>query len=412
MASSKSSSIFADIQIAKPIEVFALIADYNKDEFKEKVNLSVGAYRDTDGKPWVLPIVRRVEAQMASDPTLNHEYLPVAGLVDFRKAAIKLLLGEEDSRYGGVQAPGGTGTLRLAAAFTKKFFGCDTVFVSKPTWGNHKGIFSDAGFSNIVEYRYWNAEEKGLDYDGMLEDLRNAPPKSVVILHAVAHNPTGVDPTQDQWEGIAKVCREQDIFVVMDCAYQGFASGNLDTDAWSCRYFKDQGFEFFICQSFSKNFGLYNERVGNLCVVAKDCDAKMKTLSQLELIVRTAWSNPPNHGARIVATVLNSPQAYEQWKNDIHTMSQRILLMRQQLLSKLKAIGCPGTWDHITKQKGMFSYTGLNAQQSDMLLKKYHIYIMKSGRINMCGLTPANIDYVAEAINAVVTESKGQQCKI
>ncbi|XP_060565996.1 aspartate aminotransferase, cytoplasmic-like [Ruditapes philippinarum] len=401
-----SNSRFGHIDIAPPIEVFALIAEYNKDEYPDKVNVSVGAYRTKEGKPWVLPVVRTVEAQMASDQTLNHEYLPVAGLPSFREAACRLILGSEDvdyTRIGGVQALGGTGGIRLCADFTKKFLGCDTVYVSKPTWGNHKGVFKAAGFSNIVEYRYWKAETCSLDIDGMLQDLEGAPPNSVVILHAVAHNPTGVDPTPDQWETIADLCERKNMFVLMDCAYQGFSTGDLDKDAYSCRLFYKKGFEFFIAQSFSKNFGLYNERVGNLCVIAKDSESKVKVLSQLELIVRTTYSNPGNHGARVVATVLNNPALNGEWKENIRTMAGRILGMRDLLHQKLKAIGCPGNWDHIIQQKGMFSYTGLNEQQCEKLKKDYHIYIMKSGRINMCGLTPTNMDYVVNAIFTVVS---------
>ncbi|XP_052772467.1 aspartate aminotransferase, cytoplasmic-like [Mya arenaria] len=408
-----ASSVFQDVEMASPIEVFALIAEYNQDPHQDKVNLSVGAYRGNDGKPWVLPVVRTVEAQMANDPTLNHEYLPVAGLPDFRTAACKMLLGEDDqgivqNRVCGVQALGGTGALRIAADFLKKQMKYDTVYVSNPTWGNHKGIFKSVGFSNVKEYRYWNPKNLGLDIDGMLEDLRGAPAGSVVILHAVAHNPTGVDATEAQWKMIADVCAEKKLFPILDCAYQGFTSGDLDKDAWSCRYFSSRGFEFFIAQSFSKNFGLYNERVGNLCVISTTSDAMVKVRSQMEIIVRTTWSNPANHGARIVASVLNNQPLCAEWKQNIKTMADRILLMRDQLHQKLKAIGCPGNWDHIVQQRGMFSYTGLNGQQCEQLKKRFHIYAMKSGRINMCGLTPSNIDYVAKAINSVVTGAADQ----
>ncbi|XP_045188537.1 aspartate aminotransferase, cytoplasmic-like [Mercenaria mercenaria] len=410
------ASRFEEIALASPVEVFAMIDEYNKDTHPDKVNVSVGAYRTAEGKPWVLPVVHTVEAQMATDTTLNHEYLPVAGLPDFRNAACHLILGEKDidyTRVGGVQSLGGTGAIRLCADFAKKHLQCDTVYVSKPTWGNHKGVFKAAGFSNIVEYRYWKADTLNLDIDGMIEDLKGAPPKSVVILHAVAHNPTGVDPTENQWGKIANVCEEKEIFVLIDCAYQGFGTGDVEKDAFSCRHFYERGFEYFIAQSFSKNFGLYNERVGNLCVIAKDSDKKSKVLSQLELIVRTTYSNPGNHGARIVATVLNNKSLYAEWNSCVKTMSNRILLMREQFHQKLKAIGCPGSWDHIITQKGMFSYTGLDEKQCKQLKEKYHIYIMKSGRINMCGLTPSNIDYVTKAIFNVVTESLGEkQAKI
>ncbi|KAH3785994.1 aspartate aminotransferase, cytoplasmic-like [Dreissena polymorpha] len=406
------ASVFSDIEMGPPIEVFKMVAEFNADPHPEKVNLSVGAYRGNDGKPWVLPVVRTVEAQMASDQTLNHEYLPVAGLPDFRTGACKMILGEEDpaivqNRVAGVQALGGTGALKVAADFLRQNMKYEYVYVSTPTWENHKSLFTKAGFK-VKEHRYWNAKTCSVDLEGMLEDLRTAPPKSVVILHAVAHNPTGTDPTQEQWKQIADVCEEKKLFVLMDCAYQGYTSGDLDKDAWSCRYFSQRGFEFFIAQSFSKNFGLYNERVGNLCVVCKDSDSKSKVLSQMELNVRVVWSNPSNHGARIVATVLNNPPLYAEWRESIKTMANRILFMREQLHQKLKAIGCPGNWDHIVQQQGMFSYTGLNEHQSEQMVKRFHIYMLKSGRISMAGLNSQNLDYVAKAINTVVTESMGQ----
>ncbi|WAR21148.1 AATC-like protein [Mya arenaria] len=318
-----ASSVFQDVEMASPIEVFALIAEYNQDPHQDKVNLSVGAYRGNDGKPWVLPVVRTVEAQMANDPTLNHEYLPVAGLPDFRTAACKMLLGEDDqgivqNRVCGVQALGGTGALRIAADFLKKQMKYDTVYVSNPTWGNHKGIFKSVGFSN--------------------------------------------------WKMIADVCAEKKLFPILDCAYQGFTSGDLDKDAWSCRYFSSRGFEFFIAQSFSKNFGLYNERVGNLCVISTTSDAMVKVRSQMEIIVRTTWSNPANHGARIVASVLNNQPLCAEWP---------LVVLVTGIISSSNE-ECSVTLDSM------------------------------SGRINMCGLTPSNIDYVAKAINSVVTGAADQ----
>ncbi|KAL3863895.1 hypothetical protein ACJMK2_005622 [Sinanodonta woodiana] len=411
------ASRFADVDVAPPIEVFALIAQYNEDTFPNKVNLSVGAYRTEEGKPWVLPVVRTVEAQMATDPTLNHEYLPVAGLPDFRAAAVKLLLGEDnpalvENRVEGIQALGGTGALRLAADFLKIVKKCDNVIMSSPTWENHRMIFKNCGFGNIKQHRYWNAETKGLDLDGMLEDIKAMPDESVVLLHACAHNPTGVDPTQEQWKKIADVCEQKKAYVLMDIAYQGFTSGDIEKDSWAVRYFVNRGFELFASQSFSKNFGLYNERIGNLCIVTKDTESKMRVKSQIEIIVRTTWSNPPNYGARIVASVLNNPALYSEWKEHIKTMSDRIRLMRDQLFQKLKMLGTPGKWDHIIHQQGMFSYTGLNPTQVEHLVKKYHIYLLKSGRINMCGLTTSNMDYVANAIHDAVTSSMTQHAQL
>ncbi|XP_041370345.1 aspartate aminotransferase, cytoplasmic-like [Gigantopelta aegis] len=405
----QSGSFFNDVQMAPPIEVFALIDRFKKDEHPKKVNLSVGAYRTEEGKPWVLPVVKVAEVAMVSDPTLNHEYLPVAGLEDFRDASCKLLLGADspaivENRTQGVQCLGGTGAIRLAAEFLKRVLKFDTVFVSKPTWGNHKGVFKAAGFSSIKEYRYWNDANKNLDLEGMLQDLKNAPEKSAVILHACAHNPTGVDPTREQWKLIADVLEAKKIFVLIDCAYQGFASGNIDNDAFAPRYFAERGFEFFTAQSFSKNFGLYNERTGNLCVVNRSPEMKAQVKSQLEIIVRTMWSNPPNHGARIVASVLNNNSQFNDWKENVKTMANRILNNRKLLYDKLRAKGTPGTWDHIINQIGMFSFTGLGPRQVTHLIDNYHIYLMKEGgRINMCAITSKNVDYVVEAIHDAIT---------
>jgi len=403
------TSKYADVSVATPVEVFAVSAAFREDTHPQKVNLSVGAYRTDDGVPWVLPVVRSVESKMAADMTLNHEYLPILGLPDFRSASLKLLLGDAhpaivENRVVGVQALGGTGAIRLSADFYKQIGKCETVYVSKPTWGNHMGVYRASGFSDVREYRYWDPVKRCLDIEGMVEDLKNAPENTVVILHAVAHNPTGVDPTKEQWKTIADVCEEQKLSVLMDIAYQGFATGDLESDSWAARYFADRGFEFLCAQSYSKNFGLYNERIGNLALICNTTDAMKRCSSQLEIIVRRIWSNPPNHGARIVGTVLNDPSLFAEWRDSVKIMANRIKEMRQQLYDKLKALGTPGTWEHIITQIGMFSFTGLNPSQVDFLMKNHHIYLIKQGRINMCGLNSGNIDYVAQAIHeAVVT---------
>lgn len=410
----KMTSKYADVSVAAPVEVFAVSAAFREDTHPQKVNLSVGAYRTDEGNPWVLPVVRSVEAKMASDMLLNHEYLPILGFPDFRFASLKLLLGEGhpaiiENRVVGVQALGGTGAIRLSADFFHSISKCNTVYVSKPTWGNHIGVFKSAGFTDVREYRYWDTATRNLNIDGMLEDLRSAPEEAVVILHAVAHNPTGVDPSNDQWKLIADVCEERNLNILLDIAYQGFATGDLEADAWAPRYFASRGFEFFCAQSYSKNFGLYNERIGNLAFICNTTDAMKRCSSQLEIIVRRIWSNPPNHGARIVGTVLNDPSLFSEWQNSVKIMANRIKEMRQQLYNKLKALGTPGTWEHIITQIGMFSFTGLNPSQVDFLVKNYHIYLIKQGRINMCGLNSGNIDYVAQAIHeAVVTLSPEQ----
>ncbi|KAK6482142.1 aspartate aminotransferase [Huso huso] len=407
-------SLFTEVPQAAPVAVFKLTADFREDKHPSKVNLGVGAYRTDECQPWVLPVVRKVEQLIANDHSLNHEYLPILGLPEFRASASKIALGEDspaikENRVGGVQSLGGTGALRIGAEFLRRWYNgknntATPIYVSAPTWENHNAVFGDAGFTDVRPYRYWDAENRGLALAGFLEDLENAPEYSVFLLHACAHNPTGTDPTPDEWKQIAEIMERKKLFAFFDSAYQGFASGDLQKDAWAVRYFVSKGFELFCAQSFSKNFGLYNERVGNLTIVAKDSDNASRILSQMEKIVRTIWSNPPSQGARIVATTLTTPELFAEWKDNVKTMADRVLLMRSQLKAKLQALGTPGTWEHITQQIGMFSFTGLNPNQVGYLIKEKHVYLMASGRINMCGLTTKNLDYVAESIHETVTK--------
>uniref|UniRef100_A0AAQ4PD93 Aspartate aminotransferase n=1 Tax=Gasterosteus aculeatus aculeatus TaxID=481459 RepID=A0AAQ4PD93_GASAC len=441
-------SVFCEVPQAAPVAVFKLSQDFNNDQFPNKVNLGVGAYRTDEGQPWVLPVVKKVEKIIVQDGSLNHEYLPILGLPDFRSSASKIALGEDspaiqENRVGAVQCLGGTGALKMGAEFLSRFYNGNKntktpIYVSAPTWENHNAVFANAGFEDVRPYKYWDAENRGLDFAGFLEDLevscfltglngvrlyfghdsfslgvnstcsifclqQSCPEHSVFVLHACAHNPTGTDPTQEQWMQIAEVMMRRKLFVFFDSAYQGFASGCLDKDAWAVRYFVSVGFEMFCAQSFSKNFGLYNERVGNLTIVARDADNLKRVLSQMEKIVRTTWSNPPSQGARIVSITLNSPELFTEWKDNVKTMAGRVLMMRAQLKAKLQGLGTPGTWEHITEQIGMFSFTGLNSKQVEYMVKERHVYLMASGRINMCGLTSSNINYVAESIHEAVT---------
>ncbi|XP_077461151.1 aspartate aminotransferase, cytoplasmic-like [Stigmatopora argus] len=407
-------SVFGDVPQAPPVAVFKLSADFREDGDPNKVNLGVGAYRTDDCQPWVLPVVKKVERLIVDDNTLNHEYLPILGLPEFRSAASKVALGDDspaikEGRVGGVQALGGTGALRIGAEFLRRWYNgvnntATPVYVSSPTWENHNAVFADAGFKDVRPYHYWDAAKRGLDITGLVDDLEKAPEGSIFVLHACAHNPTGTDPNQDEWKQIAEIMKRRNLFVFFDSAYQGFASGSLEKDAWAIRYFVSQGFELFVAQSFSKNFGLYNERVGNLTVVARDGDNLARILSQMEKIVRTTWSNPPSQGARIVSKTLNCPKLFAEWQSNVKTMADRVLLMRDQLQSKLQALGTPGTWTHITQQIGMFSFTGLNPKQVAFMIKEKHVYLMASGRINMCGLTSKNLDYVAQSIHDAVTQ--------
>jgi len=408
-----SDSMFGNISAAPPVEVFKLSADYQADQSPNKVSLGVGAYRDDQGKPWILPVVKKAETQLAKDieeEKINHEYLPVLGYGTYSEAAVQLILGSDSYAVNnglsfGIQCLSGTGALRVGAEFLKQQLHSSVVLLSDPTWGNHNLIFKLAGFADIRKYRYWGKENRNLNFAGMMEDLKAAPERAVVILHGCAHNPTGIDPTKAQWEEIANVVEERKLIPFFDCAYQGFASGDLDADAWAVRYFvNERKMEIFCSQSFSKNFGLYNERAGNLTVVVKNPSVVANTKSQLTLVVRGMYSNPPAHGARVVEKVLNSDSLFAEWKNNIKTMAGRIIAMRKELRDKLESLGTPGSWNHITDQIGMFSFTGLSPEMCEFLLKEKHIYLLKNGRISMCGVTPGNLDYLADSINEAVNK--------
>jgi len=416
-----AAGIFSGVQAAPPIEVFKLSRDFQADPNSLKVSLGVGAYRTDEGKPWILPCVKKAEKKLSEqidEGTINHEYLPVLGLDSFTKAATTMLLGEKsaaiaEGRAFGTQALSGTGALRNGAEFLARINGFRCCYYSDPTWGNHGLVFKNAGFTDLRKYRYWDATKKGLDFAGMKEDLEAAPENAVVILHACAHNPTGVDPSKEQWKELAELVRRKRLFPFFDCAYQGFASGCLDTDAWSVRFFVEQGFELFCSQSFSKNFGLYNERAGNLTVVMQSPGQQVENFkSQMTLIIRAMYSNPPAHGCRIVDTVMKTPAMYQEWRDCIKIMADRIIAMRKGLRERLEKLGTPGDWGHITSQIGMFSYTGLTQPQCEYLVKEKHIYLLKSGRISMCGVTPGNIDYVAASINEAVTKIKPAPMKV
>jgi len=401
----EESSFFKSVPQAPADAIFSILAKYNIDKYTNKTNLTVGAYRDDNGKPWILPVVRKATDILLADPESNHEYLPMGGLQNFVTAAVKLLLGEEsiaikEKRAVGVQALSGTGALRLAAEFLKKFYN-KTVYISDPTWANHRSIMTDAGLQ-IASYPYWNANEKCLDFDGIIKSMKEAPDGSIFLLHACAHNPTGVDPTPAQWIKIAEVMKSKDHFPFFDCAYQGFASGDLDKDAYAVRLFVDMGFELICSQSFAKNLGLYGQRCGCCTLVTNKKEYSARCQTQLAKISRAIVSNCPKFGAEIANLVLNTPELTNEWHENLKTMSSRIIQMRKELHKHLVELKTPGSWDHIVDQIGMFSYTGLNVKQCRALMSEYHIYLTENGRISMAGLNSKNVRRFAEAIDSVV----------
>jgi len=341
---------------------------------------------------------------LAHDASKNLEYLPQNGDPVFCKLSKELLFGKNNpalSRIATVQSLSGTGSLRLGVAFVEMFLKNRTVYYSNPTWGNHQTILQH-GRVRGATYRYWDAANRRLDIEGMLADLRTAPEGSVILLHACAHNPTGVDPTQAQWKDIAEVMRERKLVPYFDSAYQGFASGDLERDAWAVRYFLEQGFELICSQSYAKNFGLYGERIGALHVVCRHASKVEDIVSQLNIIIRAMYSNPPKHGAQIVVTVLSNPELAAEWRQELLGMARRIIAMRELLVRHLTELGTPGDWSHITRQIGMFSFTGLSEPQCEALIKHHHVYLLKSGRISMAGVNSSNVEYLARAIDQVV----------
>ncbi|TEB31270.1 aspartate aminotransferase [Coprinellus micaceus] len=404
------TELWQQVPLAPPDSIFKLTAAYKVDPFPKKVNLGVGAYRDDDNKPWVLPVVKKATARLLNDDTLDHEYLPILGLPEYTAAAAKLILGSEspaisEGRAVSVQTISGTGANHLGALFLSRFYGFNgpaKVYLSNPTWANHHAIFRNVGIEP-VDYAYYDPKTIGLDFTGFLDTLRNAPDRSVFLLHACAHNPTGVDPTPEQWEAIGDVILEKKHFAFFDCAYQGFASGDLDKDAWAVRRFVDRGVPLLVCQSFAKNAGLYGERVGALHVVSSDKETADRVRSQLSVLQRSEISNPPSHGARLVSLILNEPELFAEWKRDIETMAGRIIDMRKELYRLLTEVyKTPGNWDHILNQIGMFSFTGLNGEQSRAMVERAHIYMTGNGRISMAGFNSHSVEYVAESLDKVV----------
>lgn len=402
-----------DVQEGPPDPILGVTVAFNNDSHAEKMLLGVGAYRDDNGKPFVLDCVREAEKRIF-EKQLDHEYLPIGGLPAFTKAAQELLFKEDsavlqDKRVLTVQTLSGTGALRLAAAFLERFLGLTTrqvsnardVYVPTPTWANHIPLFTDAGCPAPKQYRYYDKTTCGLDFTGLTEDLQNAKNGSVVVLHACAHNPTGVDPSVEQWKDISMLMKEKGHFAFFDCAYQGFASGDPDRDAQAVRLFVEDGHQVLVTQSFAKNFGLYGERIGALNIVASNAAEVKRLDSQLKILIRPMYSNPPVHGARIVSTILNDAGLKNQWLKEVKLMADRIINMRQLLVDNLKKAGSTKDWKHITDQIGMFCFSGLTPEQVDRLRDESHVYMTRNGRISMAGVTTKNVERLAQCMHAV-----------
>ncbi|KAI5293844.1 aspartate transaminase aat1, partial [Ascosphaera acerosa] len=398
----RAASTWANVPQGPPDAILGITEAYKADTFPEKINLGVGAYRDDAGKPYVLPSVREAERRVV-EGKLDKEYAGITGVPAFTTAAAELAYGPDsaaikEGRVAITQTISGTGALRVGAAFLQRHYpGAKRIYIPTPSWANHAAVFRDSGLE-VATYRYYDKSTIGLDFAGLLEDVRAAETGSVFLFHACAHNPTGIDPTAAQWQQIAQAVKEKGHFAFFDMAYQGFASGDTERDAFAVRHFNEQGLPVALCQSFAKNMGLYGERVGAFSLVCASAEEKKRVDSQIKILVRPLYSNPPIHGARIASTILNDARLNEQWLGEVKGMADRIIEMRALLKENLEKLGSKRDWSHITSQIGMFAYTGLTPDQMEALSKEHSVYATKDGRISVAGITSKNVQRLAEAI--------------
>jgi aspartate aminotransferase len=388
-----------------PDPIFGLVEAFNKDPNPNKVSLVAGAYRDDNGKPYVLPTVKKVE-RMIEAKDLNKEYAGITGVPEYVQASVEFALTKDspvvkEKRFAASQAISGTGALRLGAMFLHKFYPFEkAIYLPAPSWANHTPIFKQNSF-DVRSYRYYDADTCLANFGAMCEDLKTIPDSSLVLLHACAHNPTGCDLNKEQWSELSQLFKAKKHFPFFDMAYQGFATGDVDNDAFPVRKFAEDGHLMILAQSYSKNMGLYGERVGCTTIVSSS-EAEAKAIeSQMKIIIRPLYSNPPIHGARIAKEVLTTPEYYAEWLLEVKGMADRIIDMRKALVDSLKKTGSSRDWSHVQKQIGMFAYTGLSPEQVDDIRSKYSIYMTKDGRMSVAGLSTKNVDIVAKAMHEV-----------
>jgi aromatic-amino-acid transaminase len=398
-----STSLFAAVEMAPRDPILGLNEAFNAETNPKKVNLGVGVYFGDDGKIPLLAAVKAAEkARLETQPPRG--YQPIEGTPAYNGAVQNLLFGKDSEllaagRAVTCQCLGGTGALKVGADYLKRLLPDATVYISNPSWENHRALFESAGFP-VQDYAYYDAATRGVDFAGMKAALAAMPAKSIVVLHACCHNPTGADLSAAQWQEVVATVRERNLVAFIDMAYQGFADG-IQQDAVALDLFAASGLQFFVSSSFSKSFSLYGERVGALTIVTAGKDESARVLSQVKRVIRTNYSNPPTHGGAVVAAVLSSPELRQMWEDELAGMRDRIRTMRTSLVDKLAAEG-QKDFGFITVQRGMFSYTGLTAAQVERLKAEYGIYAVSTGRICVAALNTKNIEYVAKAIAAVV----------
>jgi aromatic-amino-acid transaminase len=394
------ASPFAQIELAPPDPIIGLTEAFNNDTNPKKVSLGAGVYQDAAGRVPILKVVRDAQERLLEKEETKN-YMPIDGIPAYNQQVQALLLGADSAVLDGAravtaQALGGTGALKIGADFLKRFFSTSQVWISDPSWENHRQLFEAAGFT-VNTYPYYDSKTRGLNFTSMLDTLRTLPSRSVVVLHACCHNPTGVDPSREEWTRLVDVFQTTGLIPFFDIAYQGFGAG-LDADAFAVRAFAEAGIPCLVAQSFSKSFALYRERVGALTVVTGSEDEAKRVRSQLKRVIRTNYSSPASHGAQLVAAVLSDADARARWENEVAEMRDRIRQMRELFVRRMREKGVEQDFSFIERQRGMFSYSELPRETVDRLRSEYSIYIVGSGRVCVAALNEKNIDYVCEAI--------------
>lgn len=384
--------------------ILTLVETFNKDTRESKVNLGIGLYYDEAGRIPLLESVRQAEAARAAQPAAR-PYQPMEGAANYRQAVQHLLFGAEhpavkEGRIATIQTIGGSGALKIGADLLKRYFPASEVWVSSPTWDNHRSMFEGAGFK-VHDYPYYDASTGGVNFAAMLDTLKSLPAKSIVLLHPCCHNPTGVDLNQEQWLQVIAVAKANQLIPFMDIAYQGFGDG-LDEDAFAIRAMTEAGVSFLLSNSFSKNLSLYGERCGGLSVICQNAEEANRVLGQMKFTVRRNYSSPPTHGGQVTAAVMNTAELRTIWEGEVAEMRVRIKAMRQKLFEVLTAKVPGRDFSYFVKQRGMFSYTGLTPEQVDRLREEFAVYLVRSGRMCVAGLNTRNVEYVADAMAAVL----------
>jgi aromatic-amino-acid transaminase len=404
MTASTSSPLFSAIEMAPRDPILGITEAFNADQNPAKVNLGVGVYYDDNGKVPLLECVKKAEA-ILMEKFSPRTYLPIEGLAAYDKAVQELVFGADsnvvkEKRAITAQAIGGTGALKLGADFLQRFTPNSEVWISDPSWENHRALFESAGFK-VNSYPYYDAATRGVNFAGMLDALKSMPEGSIVLLHACCHNPTGADLTDEQWTEVIAVVTQRNLIPFLDMAYQGFGDG-IEADGKVVRRFAEAGGALFVSNSFSKSFSLYGERVGALSIAASSAEEAARIMSQLKRVIRTNYSNPPTHGGQVVATVLATPELRQLWEEELAGMRVRIREMRNAFVSKLKEQAPGHDFDFVVQQRGMFSYSGLTKEQVGKLRENNSIYAVDTGRICVAALNNKNINNVIEAITKVL----------